>query len=31
MGVSAVPYYRETNPGFAELAGQAIDEILQDW
>ena len=31
MGVSAVPYYRETNPGFAELAGDAIDEILQDW
>ena len=31
MGVSAFPYYRETNPGFAELAGRAVDEILQDW
>jgi len=31
MGVSAIPYYRDTNPAFAELAGKAIDEILEDW
>jgi aminoglycoside phosphotransferase (APT) family kinase protein len=31
VGVSAIPYYRDTNPAFAELASRAIDEILQDW
>ena len=31
IGVSAIPYYRDTNPAFAELASRAIDEILQDW
>jgi aminoglycoside phosphotransferase (APT) family kinase protein len=30
MGISAAFYYQDTNPTFAELAGRAIDEILEN-
>ena len=30
MAVAAIPYYGETNPGFTDMARQAIDEILSD-
>jgi aminoglycoside phosphotransferase (APT) family kinase protein len=30
IGLIALPYYRETNPGFAEVARHLIDEVLKD-
>ncbi len=31
VGVIALPYYQNTNPGFAEIARHAIDEVLADY
>jgi len=31
MGVVAYPYYKETNPEFAEIAKRAIDEVVADY
>lgn len=31
MAVSAIPYYRHSNPAFAELAIRAMAEVLEDW
>jgi hypothetical protein len=30
-GISAIPYYRDANPGFAETARRAVGEILDAW
>jgi hypothetical protein len=30
MGLIALPYYKDTNPGFAAIARHAIHEVLSE-